>query len=63
MEWIKIKDRLPSVDEYVLTYDIFGRSQVDRMGHLNHNNDWETRADDEGEVEYWMPLPKPPEDI
>jgi hypothetical protein len=59
MKWISVKERLPSPNTLVLTFD-------SQWGHdiCSYNPEekiWRIFGDcDPCEVEYWMPLPEPP---
>lgn len=51
MEWISVKDRLPSREEKV----IFTRNNQVDCGYFQYH--W-----DISNVTHWMPLPQPPKD-
>jgi hypothetical protein len=59
MKWISVKERLPPSNTLVLTfeegwgYDICSYNAEERIWRIFGDND-------PSEVEYWMPLPKPP---
>lgn len=67
MEWISVKDRLPSIGENVLVYD---ERFIDiSIGYisdfLNYRKTWivdcgESVSDT---VTHWMPLPEPPKEV
>ena len=61
MDWISVKDRLPSEDGEYLTYN------ADDIGSDNFyycddfaNGRWVT--DLNGTISHWMPLPSPPKE-
>lgn len=72
MEWISVKDNLPEKYERVLVTNgtevcIHYKQSMcnfsDSMGHdLYCGGKYDDCRIDEGEVKYWMPLPKPPEE-
>ena len=64
-EWISVKDRLPEENESVLAVrNISGRFVV---GNFFHNecgwilDGWKIKRTEFDDIEYWMPLPPPPE--
>lgn len=61
--WISVKDRLPELDEKVLTYDKWGHMR-DRVYRAYGNGKPYFTPDglEAGtDIKYWMPLPEPPE--
>lgn len=66
-EWISVEDRLPKSNEVVLVcvYDKDGQLDCQTIAVRYPCGDWDS-VDDyfnqcDGDVRYWMPLPKPPE--
>lgn len=76
MDWISVKDRMPSDGEYVLCYHLDDDHIT--VGYFESENvqfyiesdgskfytdsGWETQIPwaQKGDVTHWMPLPKPP---
>ena len=61
-EWISVDDRLPKLHEDVLVY---ANNEI-LIAYIGADNDWlyyEDVSSNEFPVEYWMPLPAPPEHI
>lgn len=57
MNWISVKDRLPSYETMVIVYsELCGVG----FGYLDGDEKWYGDCHDE-DVLYWMPLPEPPE--
>ena len=55
MKWISVKDRLPEDGEYVV-FPLFGGFEAGEYG-----KDWMGYWKN-GEIDWWMPLPEPPQD-
>lgn len=66
MEWISVKDRLPSIDENVLVYDnCFKDVSIGYISDfLNYRKTWITDCGESvsDTVTHWMPLPEPPKE-
>ena len=59
MEWIKVTDRLPEIEEEVLMWD----SNYLSIGHLATFGEWVNCEYMSKYVTHWMPLPELPLDI
>lgn len=58
MEWISVKDRLPTDFEWCMVYTSGGYNAASFF-----DGTWSPLdADDAGFVTHWMPLPEPPKD-
>ena len=58
--WENIKDRLPGIEETVIVYPFCSRYPDVNVGVYDGKDFYDN---DEGfpiDVDYWMPLPKPP---
>jgi hypothetical protein len=64
MEWISVKDRLPSNANRVLICDEYGWIWTGSYEWYDLGYRWETTAGDEPgcTITHWMPLPALPED-
>lgn len=61
-EWISVKERLPEIDEQVLTYEE-GYPRLPIKTNYILNNYLNTFAyGNMNKITHWMPLPNPPED-
>jgi len=61
MEWISVKDRIPSNSNRVLVYGVYRRLEtkiVDILRYQGKNYGWEEQR--AFTVTHWMLLPEPP---
>lgn len=62
-EWISVKDRMPDVGEWVLTFSEKALVDIEDfpfdIGYLRPDGEWR-HIGWEYEVTHWMPLPEPP---
>lgn len=58
-KWIPVSERLPELDQMVLTY---GFDKIMAWGKMTHHKWWEAVRDgcEHVEITHWMPLPAPP---
>lgn len=72
-KWISVKDRLPILDDYYLTYVIDNGCSYSQRVQMFYKNKrtlrgiyqdqythWEMTEIDDNIVTHWMPLPEPP---
>lgn len=59
MEWISVDEKLPELNEMVLTY---GFDKIMACGQMTYHKWWEAIRDgcEHVEITHWMPLPTPP---
>ena len=57
-EWISVEEQLPKVDEDVLVYTVFYGKRIIAVVQFD-----EEKRCSFGAATYWMPLPKPPEEV
>ena len=68
-EWIKVEDRLPEVDEYVLCATKRGKYMVNSMyipkdsyGKILGVKEWRGSSSVKDSITHWMPIVPPKED-
>ena len=68
MNWISVKDKLPSEGEYVLVYDgnldLDGKSFYEIAAYriFNNGGHFIAGAYSLQNINFWMPLPSPPKE-
>lgn len=64
MEWISVKEKVPTNRNLVLVSNVDSKHKADHWicaGELNENGEWCNQfSDDTIIVTHWMPLPEPP---
>ena len=60
-EWISVKDRLPERMTPVLVCRKKGEERIVEQGRRDVMDWWKVYGTRTKAVEYWMPLPEPPE--
>lgn len=58
-QWVKLHDKHPDAEGLYLVCDQYGKCEV--VEYLPDIKSWFTHKVN-GEIRYWMPLPKPPKD-
>ena len=68
-EWIKVEDRLPKVDEYVLCVTKGGKYMINSMyipkdcyGKVLGSKEWHGSSSVRGSITHWLPIVPPKED-
>lgn len=62
--WISVEDRLPPFGEMVIIYREYGWGEVKvEQGCRDINGWWRVYGTRTKKVSYWMPLPKPPQEV
>ncbi len=62
MEWISVKDNPPPINKEVLTYNPYGKYESKFVaGYYDGEDFWFDRdSSPTYGINYWMPLPNPP---
>lgn len=58
-QWVKLHDKHPDTEGFYLVCDQYGECEVAK--YIPDIKSWFTHKIN-GEIRYWMPLPKPPKD-
>ncbi len=62
--WISVEERLPPYGETVIIYRKYGWGEVKvEQGIRDLNGWWRVYGTRTKNVSYWMPLPKPPQEV